>query len=285
MGLIYHTNRNFIYFYYNRFMETEKGIEFYFAILTGMLAFGIIAVGVVIFFIRYQKRLLLQQNELHNIELQHKEDLLISNIQSVEEERRRIAKDIHDELGGIFSTLALAINQIKTEEVTNKAVVQESRDLINTGLKSVRRISHAVMPDELELFGLHSTLENYSSTISRSTGIEIEYTSKVDTVTLKPVAELALYRIIQELISNTLKHANATKIAILFTLAANEVIMEYKDNGNGFTYKPKQPNSGMGMKNLEGRLLVMHGTMELTSAPNKGFACTMHIPLTKNILV
>jgi two-component system, NarL family, sensor kinase len=266
-------------------METQKGVEFYFAILTGMLAFGIIAVGVVIFFIRYQKRLLLQQNELHNQELHYKEELLISNIQSVEEERRRIAKDIHDELGGIFSTLALAINQIKTEEVTNKEVVHESRDLINTGLKSVRRISHAVMPDELELFGLHSTLENYTTSISRSTGIEMEYQNKLEAIQLKPVTELALYRIIQELISNTLKHAKASKIDILFSLIKNEIVMQYNDNGQGFQYQPRQANSGMGMKNLEGRILVIHGTMQVQSFPNKGFYCTMHIPLQQNTII
>jgi two-component system, NarL family, sensor kinase len=266
-------------------METETGVAFYFAIVAGMLAFGIIAVGVVIFFMRYQKRLLAQQNELHNKELQHKEDLLISNIQSVEEERRRIAKDIHDEIGGIFSTLALAVNQLKTDAVENKEVVHHSRDLINTGLKSVRRIAHAVMPDELELFGLHSTVENYTTTIHKSTGIEIEYTNTLDAHTLKPVTELALYRILQELLGNTLKHAKATKISIHFTVEQEQLMVTYKDNGVGFAYSLNDVRSGMGMKNLEARMLVMHGKINFTSAPQQGFTCKMIIPLAQNSLL
>jgi two-component system NarL family sensor kinase len=246
-------------------MEISKTITLYFGVITGMIAFVIIAAGSVMIAVRYQKRLLQKQAELHKNDLQHKEELLVSNIQSVEEERRRIAKDIHDELGGIFSTLFITMNRLKTDDPQNT--------------ESVRRIAHSIMPDELELFGLNIALENYLNPLKK--GIDIDYNNKLEENILKPNDEIALYRIIQELVSNSLKHASASCLSILFEKNEDSVLMRYHDNGTGYQQDNDLRRKGLGIQNIESRIIAMNADKEIITSPGKGFTCIIKIPLSK----
>ena len=256
----------------------------YFGVITGMVAFFIIAAGSVIIFIRYQKKILQQQAAIHSNELKYKEDLLLSNIKSVEEERKRIAKDIHDELGGIFSILSLTFNQFAIEGEGNQKLLTNSRSLVDTGLKSVRRIAHAIIPDELELFGLDNAIENYVSKIDHSTGLEIEYTNSMSNIRMLPDTELALYRIIQELVSNTIKHAQASKVKIVMELNAGEGLVCYQDNGVGSVSVDSAVYGGMGLRNIESRLIILQGKVEFVSLPNRGYHCILRFPLPQSII-
>jgi two-component system, NarL family, sensor kinase len=261
-------------------MEASKGIEYYFAIIAGSLAFFMIAGGFVLFFIRYQKRLLFQQAQLHQTAIQYKEDLLTSNIELVEAERLRIAKDIHDELGGIFSTLSLSIHQINALDAQQDSILQNSQQLIDTGIKSVRRIAEDLMPHELELFGLQHTLENFVQLVSHSSGIQIDCNFNTPLHAMnKPVA-LAIYRIVQELLSNTLKHAGATNIQIDFEKPADELIIGYSDNGKGI-HQTNQDRRGLGIKNIESRLIALNGKVFFNTTNHSiGYNCRIQIPMS-----
>ncbi len=262
-------------------MEISKTLTLSFGVITGMIAFVIIAVGAIIIAIRYQKRLLQKQAELHKNDLQHKEELLISNIQSVEEERRRIAKDIHDELGAIFSTLFITINQLKTTDPQNAGIINTGKELINTGIKSVRRIAHSIIPDELELFGLNIALENYLHPLK--TSFTINYNNTLEKGSLSSNEEIALYRIIQELVSNTLKHAVASAISILLDKINEEVVVNYNDNGNGYDHGSALKKEGLGSKNIESRIIAMNAAMNIITSPGNGFSCVIRIPLPKKL--
>lgn len=261
-------------------MEISKTITLYFGVITGMIAFVIIAAGSVMIAARYQKRLLQKQAELHRNDLQHKEELLVSNIQSVEEERRRIAKDIHDELGGIFSTLFITMNRLKTEDPQNMEVIHTGKELINTGIKSVRRIAHSIMPDELELFGLNIALENYLNPLKK--GIAVDYSNRLEEGILKPHDEIAVYRIIQELVSNSLKHASASRLSILLDRNEEYVSVRYHDDGKGYEQDNDVSRKGLGIKNIESRIIAMNAVKEIITSPGEGFACNLKIPLLKN---
>ncbi len=263
-------------------MEVSKTLTLYFGVITGMIAFVIIAVGSIIIAVRYQKKLLKQQAILLNKDLQHKEELLISNIQSVEEERRRIAKDIHDELGAIFSTLFITVNQLTNSDTHNLQVIHTGKELINTGIKSVRRIAHSIIPDELELFGLNIALENYLTPLK--TSIEINYTNTLAEGLLNPNEEIALYRIVQELVSNTLKHAAASGITLCCEANDRSIIIKYQDNGKGYDQNNELKKGGLGAKNIESRIIVMNAHMETVSTPGNGYSCTIGIPLPQNKL-
>lgn len=263
----------------NWLMEVSKTVTLYFGVITGMIAFVIIAAGSIIIAIRYQKRLLQKQAELHKIELEHKQELLVSNIQSVEEERRRIAKDIHDELGGIFSTLFITMNQLRTGDPQNTEIIHNGKELINSGIKSVRRIAHSIIPDELELFGLNIALENYLNPLK--TSITIDYNNTLQEGLLTPDGEIAIYRVIQELVSNTLKHAGASAITILFEYNADYIMIKYNDNGVGYQQDNAIKQNGLGSKNIESRIIAMNARMEIITSPGSGFNCLIEIPLPK----
>ncbi len=261
-------------------MEISKTITLYFGVITGMIAFVIIAGGSIIIAIRYQRRLLQKQEEIHKSDIKHRQELLVSNIQSVEEERRRIAKDIHDELGSIFSTLFITLNRIKTDDLQNTETIHTGKELINTGIKSVRRIAHSIIPDELELFGLNIAIEQYLNPLKSS--LKIDYNNALEQSVLKPGQEIAVYRIIQELVSNTVKHATAAALQVSLKEHGGHVSLFYQDDGIGYLQDMQSQKNGLGSKNIESRIIAMNATMQIITSPGNGFTCSIQIPLQKN---
>lgn len=243
-----------------------------------MAAFFLIACGAILFFIRYQKSLLKKQEELFRMEAEHRKELLSSNIQSAEEERLRIARDVHDELGGIFSTLSLSIQQLNPEVEKNKETLQQSKQLIQTGINSVRRISHAIIPFELELLGLDQTLSNYTESVSNASGIEIHYEFDDVPEEINPMVSLATYRIIQELLNNTLKYARAGSVTISCRGSKTFLHLNYSDNGIGADLTDKKIKRGIGIKNIESRVLALDGNVRFISSPGQGFTCEISLP-------
>lgn len=275
-------------------METQQKIKFYFGIIAAILAFLIIAGGFILVFIRYQKRLLLKQQELLKIDAQHKSDLLLSNIESAEAERMRIAKDIHDEIGSIFSTLSLSVNQLQPGGTIAPEVLQTSNELIEMGINGVRRIAHSIIPFELELFGLGHALENHFTKLATISPIEVNYTITDGVDNLKPAAALAIYRIVQELTSNCIKYAQAQHIHLELKMeyaesmpaakrdASGQICLVYQDDGIGADMDSIKAKKGIGLKNIESRVIVLNGSVTFASQPGQGFGCTIVIPAAEN---
>jgi two-component system, NarL family, sensor kinase len=264
-------------------METQQKIKFYFGIVSAILAFLIIAGGFVLVFIRYQKRLLLKQQELFKLDAQHKQDLLKSNIESAEAERMRIAKDIHDEIGSIFSTLSLSVNQFKPGTTIEPGMLQKSNELIEMGINGVRRIAHSIIPFELELFGLNHALENHFKTIADVSTIEVNFSNEEVLDALNPAAALAIYRIVQELTSNCIKYAKAKSIFISIKKEDGTIHITYKDDGAGADMESLATRKGIGLKNIESRVIILNGAVIFNSQPGKGFTCNISFPEAKNI--
>ena len=262
-------------------MSTKNEIDLYYGIIAVMVSFFVIAAGAILFFIRYQKNMLKKQEELHRMESNHRKELLASSIQSAEEERLRIAKDIHDEIGSIFSTLSLSVGQLKNESTLSPNSIRQSNELIQAGINSVRRISHGIVPFELELLGLHKTLENYFKSISTVAGIDITFNSQYNLDSTESNMALAIYRIAQELLSNCIKHAKAEKvdIEIYATPTTQHLILKYKDNGVGINLNDTLLKKGIGLKNIESRALSLDGTVEFNSLSGNGFNCLIRLPL------
>ena len=218
------------------------------------------------------------------LDARYKKELITNTIQSGEAERMRIAKDIHDEIGSIFSSLSLAINQIKKEDDLSKEQILTSKNLIQTGINSIRRISHAIVPFELELLGLQQTLDNYFNSISSLSGIAIYFENEFKLDLLNNATALAIYRIMQELISNCIKYSEAKKIivGVKQNIDKNSLHITYLDDGIGFDLDNIKLKKGIGLKNIESRIIVLEGTINFHSEPVKGFRCELIIPLTKN---
>ena len=259
-------------------METQE-IDISFFIIVGTLAFLVLSVGIVSFFMIYQKRLLRKQAEMHEIEVKHKEELLHSNIAMLEEERKRIAKDLHDDIGNIFSTISWKLQQLNSAtNGDNEKILEDARQLSTSGLMNIRTITYDMVPYGFEMFGLKTAVQNLCDRVSGNGGLEVDLEYADELPTLPEDASLNIYRILQELTGNTIKYGSASKININVAPAADNISIHYDDNGCGFDVNNKK-RKGHGMKNIESRINMLKAQYDFETAPGKGVAVNILIPI------
>ena len=242
----------------------------------------LLASSLIFFFIRYQRKLLRQQAAMQQAELEHKQMLLDSVIRSQEEERVRISKDLHDHVGSALSTLRLMVSRLSKQGIEGevvKAIADESRKSIDGIIEDVRNVSHSLSPAGLELWGFHEALEAYCEKTAASSGLEIEVRDETGGM-LKELSfddALSLFRVVQELVNNTIKHAHASRIDIAIDEADGIVVVDYKDDGDGVDADLlKKP--GIGIYNMANRLSMINATYEIQSGKGLGYRFTMKIP-------
>jgi signal transduction histidine kinase len=254
----------------------EGQIDVFLFLFVGMLTLSLLAGAVVIFFFFYQKKVLRQQLQISEMETAYREELLHSNIEQVEAERHRIATDLHDELGGIFSTLKLKINQLDRVDNVDQ-LLSESREIIDTGVASVRRISHSMTPPGLEMFGLADALISLCKKTD-SPQLSVECACSDDFPRLEGKVELGIYRIAQELLHNSIRHADASKIRLYLSRLEGFICFEYTDNGKGFNPEIWQSRKGLGLKNIEARASHLNATVEWQTWPGQGLKTIVKVP-------
>ncbi len=265
-------------------METDKGISLIDIIIPFTVVLFIIAVGVVLLYARFQKNLFRQQLDKANLKSAQQEGLLRNSIFIQEEERKRIASDLHDELGAVISiirmNLVLMQQKVKKKEAVAPDLAGAVDSLISlseSGISSVRNISHQLMPPQLETFGLIKTLEGFIDTINAAGKINISLSVKHELPDLEWPVALGLYRISMELISNTIKHAGAKKVEIQFDQDDGYLLLHYRDNGKGLAITD-EGKTGMGFKNIDARTSALKGTITYGNANDKGFTALLKLP-------
>jgi len=239
----------------------------------------IIGIGVILLNQHFQKNLSVQKLKQEELKSIHQNDLFLSSIHAQEEERKRIAQDIHDELGAVISIMRMhlvMLEQQSTEE-TLRAGLQNARQLSETAITSIRSISHQLMPPQLQSFGLIATLESVIRQINKTNQISIALNSAFSNTDLTWIINLALYRIVMELINNTIKHAEAKHVSIDFLLHGKYIRCNYADDGKGL---PNEHSSkGLGHKSIEGRVSALGGTLDWGNSPAGGFYAIIQLPL------
>ncbi|MBL7804889.1 MAG: sensor histidine kinase [Saprospiraceae bacterium] len=241
---------------------------------TGILIMVALAMLVVIYTGRAQRRILLQRMETQAAELRHQEELVQHNLATQEEERKRIASNLHDDIGSKLGVLHLTFHRLRrTETNTDQyaAMCEEIDGLIATTLDTTRRISHELLPPTLEDFGLQAALEELCEGIRKTGAVEINLDNQLERNEIgDATTELNLFRIVQELCSNTLKYARATRINILLLKTPTGRQLYYSDDGQGFD-PDTSAGKGLGMKNLESRAKLINGNLTIQTAPGQGF--------------
>lgn len=262
-------------------MESANQTHIVLLLAVGMLILLLLAGAVVLFFVVYQRRLLSQQLVLSEMEAGHRQELLHSNLEQVEQERKRIAKDLHDEVGSILSSLKLKLNQLPNGDPGQiRALVEESRSIIDTGINSVRRISHDILPPGLELFGLADVLEELCHQVSTGDTLSATLEADPSLPRLPASKELGLYRVVQELINNTIRHSGATHIQVSLQQTADAVVLRYSDNGTGFDPLLLTNGKGLGLRNIDVRVSQIGGQLHWETQPGAGVKITINTPLS-----
>ncbi len=247
----------------------------------GTFAMILLAGGIFFFFVTYQKRLLKKQIELKEIKATQQEKLLQNTIFAQEKERRRVAQDLHDEVGAMLSVVKLNVGRLekKSTDPLAKNLVVETKSYLDDVITQVRRISRALLPPSLEKLGLFNALQELTNWINKSDSVTIECNKIGEQFRFDKENELALFRIIQELLNNSLKHAEADKINIIIKFANNYVYATYNDNGKGFNMEEKI-NTGLGLRNLESRTQLLKAKFKMKSEVGKGTSAILCLNTT-----
>jgi signal transduction histidine kinase len=263
-------------------MEAQTaGDNLYYLVLIGTAGGLLLALSLILFYIRYQRKFIGQQAAMQKAELEHKQLLLNSIIRSQEEERIRISKELHDHVGSSLAGIRLLVSRLKgadADAVSN--IATETRSGIDKVIEDVRSISHNLSPAGLELWGFNEALEEYSHKTGRAAGIAIEMNDAADGRMNDLCFDdaLSVFRVMQELVNNTIKHAQAARITIDIRQAGAGVEITYTDDGKGID---KEKNThGIGMYNIESRLSTIGATCSVPPPVDKGYKMLISIPAT-----
>ncbi len=237
-------------------------------LVAGMVFSLLIAFAVVLFYFRYRRHLTQQQLEISRAEIIHQKELLQAVIQSQEEERKRIGMNLHDEVGSALSALRMLTERDDVISGDNRNWVPQCKTIIDRVITDVRNISHDLSPLRSGTYDFIDALDDLCEAINLSGKLRINL-NVAQHDELKKISDsngLALYRVLSELISNTIKHSGASSISIEFSQEPGHVNIEYRDNGTGLLNIHGQ-KKGIGFRNIESRLNVIGAVFTIDETP------------------
>ena len=247
-------------------------MKLYIAVGSAMLL--MMTMFIILFVAFYQNRQVRHLLALNELREANRKELMEATFQGQEVERRRLARDLHDEIGTMLSVTKLSLNQLerKLNGISEGSLqVQKTRSLLDETMSNVRRISRDLVPTTLERFGLLAAIEELTEKAS-GPDVLVLLEAPETLERISPAHELMFYRIVQELINNAIKHSAATQVEIQFVYFDDSVRMSVLDNGRGFDYDEavKDRRSGLGLRNIESRLSVVDGHVTFDVAPGRG---------------
>jgi len=255
-----------------------------------LIFYSVIAIFILVFFflllyIRNQNMLWTQRKLFQETEIEQQKQLLNAVIESQEIERKRIGEDLHDEIGGTLSAIKLMLGALKKQNEAEQSIITPAKELIDKMIVDVRNIAHDLSPPGLAMFGLYTTIEGFVSLINKTGEIEVDIIHEPlqEDRFLDEKTELALFRVITQLIANTIKHAGASKINIFFKPDPAQFLITYTDNGKGFDLAVLNEKKGIGMQNILSRLQMIDATYNLETSPNKGFKMDITYPISQKV--
>lgn len=244
--------------------------------LTSSVIFLVLGLALVLYVMQYQKRMTRQSDEMKNRENEYQKQLVKALIEGQEKERSRIAANLHDSLGAILSATKLKVLLHGEDHPESEAFAQETAQLLSDGITEVREITHNLLPSHLSSFGLPYAVNKLAEKLNASGGIHVMLKNDWGDYRLSEEAELALYRVCQEMLNNTLKHAHATEIQIRFTQGENGHGIEYHDNGDGFDVE--RVYDGLGIYTIKSRIQAVNGELYIDSQKGKGASFNIVVP-------
>lgn len=236
------------------------------------LAFMSMATVLILFFYFSRKKIIKHEIDKKNLELNYQKEILTTVILTQETERKRIAQDLHDEISSKLNVVSLNSHLLKTPNLNEKEVNEITNNinlLTSSALDCSRRIAHDLFPPVFEKFGLEAGIEELIAEFKSTGQFEIRFINQVNLDQLDKDKQLGLFRIIQELLHNTLKHAKAKKCSISFSTVKDNISLVYLDDGIGYTISEEK--KGMGLINIDSRIGLLNGQYNIKTSPNNGF--------------
>ncbi|RAJ77281.1 histidine kinase/DNA gyrase B/HSP90-like ATPase [Chitinophaga dinghuensis] len=234
---------------------------------------------VVILIIQRSSKRKLHERKLETIQQQKELHLLQALMQGEERERSRIAKDLHDGVAGMLAATKMHFSSIPdADDLVNTEGYQQGMKLLNEATTEIRKTSHNLMPEVLLQYGLDEALRRYCNRVNNSKSMQIVYDSWGDISRYPDGFELSVYRIVQELINNIVKHSRATVANVQVSAQQNLLSVSIEDNGIGFI--TDDAKDGMGLKSLKSRVLALNGKMDIQTSEESGVCAYLEFEIT-----
>jgi len=237
----------------------QAGSDIIFLIVLACAGFGILAFFFVIVIVNYYRVNARKQGEIFN-----------AVFETQSKERKRISEDLHDELGPLLSGIKIRVGTLRdmNEQTEKEAMIKETEVSLDKAVQEVRAITRNLMPRHLEEYGLIAELEEMKHLIEKSKSVKMNLRFSGLETRLTPLVEINLYRIINELVNNTMKHSQADTININMTRDKKGLRIFFSDNGKGFS--PDANYNGIGLKNIKNRINLFKGQYKIESVENSG---------------
>ena len=262
---------------HNQLELVKNKNNFILAAVSGIILL-LILFGLWLFYFQRQK---LKNIEISKLEQERDIAKLQALIEGEEKERIRLAQDLHDGINGDLSSIKFQLSSIDFNSLSteNKTLFNKAIDMIDYSCDQVRNISHNLSPTALNDFGLLNSVKNYCSKLEQFHAIKINFQHFGNDIKLSKNIETVIYRIIQELVNNIIKHAEASEALVQINSHQDNLFITVEDNGKGFHNSQKK--SGIGLRNIASRIAFLNATLDEEHNPN-GTTFTINIDL-KNI--
>jgi signal transduction histidine kinase len=260
-------------------------------LLFGTIGMLVLTIGLIVFIIFHQRKVIRYQLQLQKMEQDQQKMFLNASIRMQEEERQRIAADLHDDAGPLLATARLYLNEnlVNLDKATQLQSIYNAKQIIDDTIQLVRNISHSLMPPTLKNFGLESAVNDLFQKISNSGSMNASCRFHDYRIRMNPEDELIVFRVIQELINNILKHSNSSFIHLTQNLSGDKLFIRIHHDGRGLTQsdfeKLNKSANGLGLKNIQSRLKLLQGKIFFEKDPSQTyFKVTIEVPKTDELL-
>ena len=257
---------------------SEYQVELLVAIGTvGML---FLTIAIILFMVFYRKRMLQEQVHRQQLEMEHQTKMMEAALESQELERKRVAADLHDSIGGMLSAIRVGLTT-HGRQLPDRAAIEQQKKMLDDTIGSVRAISRELMPSTLERFGLVHALKELCDQVHSTSLLPVNFHGEGEVDNITSNKQLMIFRIAQELVTNAVKHARATIIHVRLHVA-EELVLIVEDNGVGFDpeiYKTVNTSGrGLGLFNIENRARLLGAKLNYEMAGGHGSRITLTMP-------
>ncbi len=217
----------------------------------------------------------------HQKNLQLNKEKIQAEIITLESERMRIANDLHDDIGPVLSAVKLQINSLNTKSSEDSFIIKNAGKYIDDILSKIREITYGLMPSALLRKGILTAISEFLDTINQTHGIRISYSLCIEEGLLSQEKEVHLYRIVQEIIHNSIRHSLASEILVTIKKIKGLLIVDIYDNGKGFDFVSViKNNGGIGIRSILSRVELLEGNVYLDTREGKGVEYIIEIPIS-----
>jgi two-component system NarL family sensor kinase len=253
--------------------------EIIFTVVVAAFVFVMLVGFIVVFILFYQRKRSAHMQEITAVKTKFHETLLQAKLEVKEQALQHIAYELHDNLGQVASLIKIHLNTLQFEgDATAKQKIEDTKDLVRLLITDLKSLSISLNSDHVVQHGIVAALENEVRRLNKIGQFEITLEKQNTVPILDTNTAIILYRMVQEILNNSIKHSNAKRVNIVLRAIENLFTLVYKDDGVGFEMEEKIKSGGSGLTTLQNRSKSINATLTIQSAPETGTIISIELP-------